>query len=198
PHPAARGDEEFPSDGKKRLVHARLLPIGMTTVDDNAPPNNRSEPARIVLTDDHDLVRAGLKAMLSGVDDIRIVGEAANGREAIEVCDLLRPDLMLMDVRMPEMDGLAATREIKNRWPLVSVLVLTVHENEDYLLEALKSGAAGYVLKDAPRGQLLEAVRNVLGGEPSIDQKLAAQLLKRLASELPNPPQRRTPTPSRR
>ncbi|MDQ3659102.1 MAG: response regulator transcription factor [Actinomycetota bacterium] len=88
---------------------------------------------------------------------------------------------------MPEMDGLAASREIKNRWPLVSVLILTVHENEGYLLEALKSGAAGYVRKDAPRGQLLEAVRNVLGGEPSIDQKLAAQLLKCLASELPNP-----------
>jgi len=146
-----------------------------------------SGPARIVLTDDHDLVRAGLKAMLADVEDIRIVGEAGNGREAIEVCDLLRPDLMLMDVRMPEMDGLAATREIKRRWPLVSVLILTVHESEDYLLEALKVGAAGYVLKDAPRSQLLDAVRGVLGGEPSIDQKLSSQLLKRLAAELPDP-----------
>jgi len=159
----------------------------MTALSDKGFTTRGSGPARIVLTDDHDLVRAGLKAMLADVEDIRIIGEAGNGREAIEVCDLLRPDLMLMDVRMPEMDGLAATREIKRRWPLVSVLILTVHENEDYLLEALKVGAAGYVLKDAPRSQLLDAVRGVLGGEPSIDQKLATLLLKRLAAELPDP-----------
>ena len=144
-------------------------------------------PARIVLTDDHDLVRAGLKAMLSSLEGIEIVGEASNGREAVEICGRLQPDLMLMDVRMPDMDGLAATREVKRRWPHVSVLILTVHENEDYLLEALKAGAAGYVLKDAPRIHLVDAVRSVLGGEPSLDQKLATQLLKRLAAELPSP-----------
>ena len=142
-------------------------------------------PATIVLTDDHDLVRAGLKAMLSGVEGIRVVGEAANGREAVEVCGRLQPDLMLMDVRMPEMDGLAATREVKRRWPWVGVLILTVHENQDYLLEALKAGAAGYVLKDAPRTQLVDSVRSVLGGESALDQKLSTQLLQRLAAELP-------------
>jgi len=148
---------------------------------------NGADPARIVLTDDHDLVRAGLKAMLSGMEDIKIVGEAANGREAVEVCGRVQPDLMLMDVRMPEMDGLAATREIKSRWPRVSVLILTVHENQDYLLEALKAGAAGYVLKDTPRTQLVDSVRSVLGGESSLDQKLATQLLQRLATDLPEP-----------
>ncbi|MBA2344098.1 MAG: response regulator transcription factor [Rubrobacter sp.] len=146
-----------------------------------------SNPARIVLTDDHDLVRAGLKAMLSNVEGIQIVGEASNGREAVEVCGNLRPDLMLMDVRMPEMDGLAATREIKQRWPRVGVLILTVHENQDYLLEALKAGAAGYVLKDAPRTQLVASVRSVLNGESALDQKLSTQLLRRLASDLPAP-----------
>ena len=146
-----------------------------------------ANPAKIVLTDDHDLVRAGLKAMLSNVEGIKIVGEASNGREAVEVCGRLQPDLMLMDVRMPEMDGLAATREVKRLWPHVSVLILTVHENQDYLLEALKAGAAGYVLKDAPRTQLVDSVRSVLSGEPSLDQKLATQLLKRLAAELPGP-----------
>ena len=142
-------------------------------------------PARIILTDDHDLVRAGLKAMLSNVEGIQIVGEASNGREAVEICGNLQPDLMLMDVRMPEMDGLAATREIKKRWPRVGVLILTVHENQDYLLEALKAGAAGYVLKDAPRTQLVASVRSVLNGESALDQKLATQLLQRLASDLP-------------
>lgn len=146
---------------------------------------NESNPARIILTDDHDLVRAGLKAMLSNVEGLRIVGEASNGREAVEACGNLRPDLMLMDVRMPEMDGLAATREIKKRWPKVGVLILTVHENQDYLLEALKAGAAGYVLKDAPRTQLVASVRSVLNGESALDQKLATQLLQRLASDLP-------------
>jgi DNA-binding NarL/FixJ family response regulator len=159
----------------------------MTALVDETPTTRGSGPARIVLTDDHDLVRDGLKAMLSGVEGIQVVGEAANGREALEVCGRLRPDLMLMDVRMPEMDGLAATREIKRRWPRVGVLILTVHENQDYLLEALKAGAAGYVLKDAPLTHLVESVRSVLGGEPSLDQKLAAQLLKRLAAEFSAP-----------
>lgn len=157
----------------------------MDVVSDKTFAVNGSGPARIVLTDDHDLVRAGLKVMLSGMEDIRIVGEAANGREAVEICGRVQPDLMLMDVRMPEMDGLAATREIKRQWPQVSVLILTIHENQDYLLEALRAGAAGYVLKDAPRARLVDSVRSVLGGEPSLDQKLAARLLQRLAAELP-------------
>jgi DNA-binding NarL/FixJ family response regulator len=90
---------------------------------------------------------------------------------------------MLMDVRMPEMDGLAATQEIKQRYPSVSVLVVTMHENPDYLLEALKAGAAGYVLKDAPQEEVVAAVRRVREGESPLDPELAARLLRRLASE---------------
>lgn len=149
---------------------------------------SKSNPARLIVVDDHDLVRSGLKAVLSGYEDLRVVGEAGNGREALELCRRLRPDLMLMDVRMPEMDGLAATREIRQRFHDVSVLILTTYENEDYLLEAVRAGAAGYVLKDAPEDQLVTAIRRVLDGESTLNRKLATELIRRLAAEVRKPP----------
>ena len=121
--------------------------------------------------------------MLSDEPDFDIVGEAANGRQALLLCSRFRPDLILMDVRMPVMDGLAAAKEVKQRYPEISVMMLTMHENPDYLLEALKAGAAGYVLKDAPREEIIEAVRRVRNGESPLDPELAARLLRRLASE---------------
>jgi DNA-binding NarL/FixJ family response regulator len=138
---------------------------------------------RLVIVDDHELARASLQNMLLDEPGIEVVGEAANGREALSLCSRLRPNLVLMDVRMPEMDGLAATREIKRRFPKISVLMLTMHENPDYLLEALKAGAAGYVLKDAPHEVVIEALRQVREGESPLDTKLAALLLRRLAAE---------------
>jgi DNA-binding NarL/FixJ family response regulator len=140
---------------------------------------------RLAIVDDHDLARDGLRDMLEDVPDIEVVGEASNGREALLLCSRLRPDLLLMDVRMPEMDGLAATWEVKQRYPGISVLMVTMHENPDYLLEALKAGAAGYVLKDAPRKAVISAVRRVREGESPLDAELAARLLRRLATEGP-------------
>lgn len=142
---------------------------------------------RIAIVDDHDYVRSGIKLMLSGEQDFQLVGEAANGREALELCRRMRPELALMDVRMPEMDGLAATRAIKQQFPNISVLMLTMHENQDYLLEAIRAGAAGYVLKDAPQQELASAIRRVLEGEVTLDQKLSTKLLQRLANETPEP-----------
>ncbi len=146
-------------------------------------PEQGHEPTRLAIVDDHQLARGDHRDMLADALDIEVIGEAANGREALLLCSRLHPDLVLMDVRMPEMDGLAATREIKQRYPETSVMMVTMHENPDYLLEALKAGAAGYVLKDAPRDEVITAVRRVREGESSLDPELAARLLRRLATE---------------
>jgi DNA-binding NarL/FixJ family response regulator len=139
-------------------------------------------PARVLIADDHDLVREGLLAVLKDEPDLEVVGEAKNGREALEMCRQMRPDLILMDVRMPEMDGLAATRAIKEELPTTSVVMVTMHENPDYLLEAIRAGAAGYILKDAAGERLVEAVRRTLEGEAPLNEGLAMQLLQRLAA----------------
>jgi DNA-binding NarL/FixJ family response regulator len=148
-------------------------------------------PARVVVADDHVLIREGIRTLLSKEADVEVVDEAKTGREALNLCRTLRPDLVLMDVRMPEMDGLAATRAIKAERPSTSVLILTTYENPDYLFEAIKSGAVGYVLKDATRGQILEAVRGVLSGDAPLNQNLSLQLLQRLVHERQQEP--RTP-----
>jgi DNA-binding NarL/FixJ family response regulator len=124
--------------------------------------NEAATPARLLVVDDHDLMRETTRLMLEGEPDLEVVGEAVNGRHALELCRQLRPDLVLMDVRMPEMDGLAATRAIKEELPAISVLLLTAHESDDYRREGASAGATGYVLKDAPRRQLLETVREAL------------------------------------
>ena len=143
----------------------------------------RSRPVRLVIADDHYLVRSGFRNMLSGVPDLMVVGEAENGREALELCRELRPDLVLMDVRMPEMDGLRATRAIKAELPAVGVMVVTTHENPEYLFEALKAGAAGCVLKDAPRRRAAGAIRRVVSAESPLNRELAMRLSRSLASE---------------
>jgi DNA-binding NarL/FixJ family response regulator len=141
-----------------------------------------SPSARLVIVDDHELARAGLRSMLIGEEGLEVVGEASNGREAVALCRDLRPDLVLMDVRMPEMDGLTATRAIKAECPQTSVLIVTMNENPDYLFEALKAGAAGYILKDATHRELITSVRQVLHGEALLNRKVVSQLLNRLAS----------------
>src|SRR5215204_5397279 len=139
--------------------------------------------ARLLIADDHALVREGLRTMLSGEDGIEVVAEAHNGQQALETCRALGPDLVLMDVRMPVMDGLEATKRIKAEMPQTSVMMVTMHENPDYLFEAVKAGAAGYVLKDASGERLLGAVRRTLEGESPLNQELAMRLLVRLSRE---------------
>ena len=140
-------------------------------------------PARVLLADDHDVVRQGFRLVLGSQPDIEVVGEASNGREAIEQARRLRPDLVLMDVTMPVMDGLEATRRIKAEMPGVCVLVFTSHEEPEYLLEAIEAGAAGYVLKGAPVSRLIGAIRRALGGDSPLDQELAARLIRGLSEK---------------
>lgn len=144
-----------------------------------APP----PPVRVLIADDHALVREGMRAMLVREPGLEVVGEAENGREALELCRELRPNLVLMDVRMPEMDGMTATRAIKEESPSVSVLIITTHESPEYLMDAIRAGAAGYVLKDSTKQQLLNAVRRVISGESPLNQELAMQLLQRLTDK---------------
>lgn len=156
-----------------------------------------SSPKRLLIADDHALVREGMRAMLASEQNLEVVGEAENGREALELCRELRPDLILMDVRMPEMDGLAATRKIKGEYPETRILILTTHESPEYLMDAIRAGAAGYVLKDSTKQRLLDAVRRVISGESPVNQELAMQAIQHLTNEnrryaepLPEPPEK--------
>ena len=138
------------------------------------------EPSRIVVADDHPLFRSALRQTLESHSDFEVVGEAANGREALELCRRLRPELVLMDLRMPQMDGVAATHAIKREFPETLVLILTAVDESAGLSDALEAGAAGYVLKDAPAARITDAVRRTLAGESALDEGVAMGLLTRL------------------
>src|SRR5205823_11807116 len=156
-----------------------------SSMSNDPRPQKKPKIARLVNADDHDLARAGLHSMLSSQRGLKVVGEAKNGREALELSRRLQPDLALLDVRMPEMDGLTTCRSIKQECPATSVILVTVHTNPDYLFEAIKAGAAGYVLKDISQRELISTVQKILHGESILNQELMARLLQRLASETP-------------
>ena len=128
---------------------------------------------RLVVADDQDVVRVGLTRILDGEPDLDVVGEAADGEAALREVRRTRPDVVLMDIRMPVLDGLSATRRILEEQPDLRVLVLTTFDLDEYVYEALRSGAAGFVLKDSPAGDLVRAVRvgltRILDGEPDLD-----------------------------
>lgn len=132
------------------------------------------EESRIVIAEDHTILREGLRSLLSSEPELRVVGEAKDGREAIRRVEQLEPDLILMDLSMPRMNGVEAIREIKNRIPETKVLALTVHKAEEFVLEVLQAGADGYVLKDASSEELVMAIRSVLEGQrylsPAVSQ----------------------------
>ncbi len=136
----------------------------------------------VLIVDDHTIVRTGLRLLLEAETDITVVGEALNGLEAIKMVEMHHPDVVLMDIAMPEMDGLEATRQIKARWPAIKVLILTMHRSEEYFFEVLRAGASGYILKGAETGDLIHAVRVVGRGEvflyPSLAQLLIDNFLK--------------------
>jgi DNA-binding NarL/FixJ family response regulator len=131
---------------------------------------------RIVIAEDHTILREGLRALLSSHPDLEVVGEAADGRDAIRCVEEAGPDLVLLDLSMPRMDGLDAIREISKRSPETKILALTVHKAEEYVLAALQAGADGYALKDATQAELVTAIRSVLAGKrylsPGVSEKV--------------------------
>lgn len=143
-----------------------------------AVPRQSAPPIRILLADDHDILREGLKALLSMQSDMVIVGETYTGRDAVELAERLQPDVVLLDVSMPELDGLEACRRIRAHAPEVQVLILTMHEREDYLRQALEAGAAGYLVKRTAATELRLAVRAVAHGETFLSPSMARTLVR--------------------
>lgn len=137
-------------------------------------------PIRLLIVDDHPVVRDGLRGMFSGESNYEVAGEAADGAEAIALAEWLRPDVILMDLHMPGMDGVNAIRELVKRGSAARILVLTTYDQDSYVLPAIEAGATGYLLKDAPREELMRAVRAVAEGKtvlsPSVAGKLVSQV----------------------
>lgn len=147
---------------------------------------------KVLLVDDQNLIRQGLKALLELEQDLEVIGEAENGEIAISLIEQLYPDVVLMDIRMPVMDGVAATREIQKRFPGIKVLVLTTFDDDEYVKAALQNGAMGYLLKDTPSEELAVAIRAVHKGYtqlgPGIVKKLLTQFPPFAANNSPPPP----------
>jgi DNA-binding NarL/FixJ family response regulator len=142
---------------------------------------------RVVLADDQALVRGGFRMILDARPDIEVVGEAANGAEAVEIVERLRPDVVLMDVRMPEVDGLEATRRIVASGSETRVIVLTTYDVDDSVFAALRAGASGFMLKDVRPAELVEAIRVVAQGDALLAPSVTRRLLDRFADSLPGP-----------
>lgn len=135
------------------------------------------DPIRVVIADDHPIVRSGLTALLGSLDGIEVVGVATNGREAVDQARQLRPDVLVLDLQMPDLDGFAAAREIAQVAPLVAVLVLTMFADDDSVFAAMRAGARGYVVKGAEQGEIERAVRAVAAGEAIFGPGVAARVL---------------------
>jgi two-component system NarL family response regulator len=141
------------------------------------PVQGADEPIRVVISDDHELFRRGLRMVLEAEDDIEVVAEAADGQEAVARAEELAPDVVLMDVRMPRMGGIEATRLIRQLFPTTRIIVLTVSDEEDDLYGAVKAGANGYLLKEVSIEEVADAVRAVFAGQSLISPALASKLL---------------------
>ncbi len=166
---------------------------------DAANPNSKT--IRICLVDDQRLMRDGLRTLLELEDDLKVIGEAEDGLSGVQVVEELRPDVVLMDIRMPGIDGVEATRRIRSRWPEARVVILTTFDDDAYIFEGLRAGALGYLLKDVSGTELAEAVRKVAQGgaliEPSVARKVLAEFSRLSPVEAPSPTSLPEPLSSR-
>ncbi|HEU4755670.1 MAG TPA: response regulator transcription factor [Agromyces sp.] len=153
-------------------------------------PQDAAEPIRVVVADDHPIVRSGIVALLESEPGIEVVGEAVDGAEAVALAAELQPDLVLMDLRMPVLDGAAATARILAEGGRTRVLVLTTYETDDHILAAIEAGASGYLLKAAPQEEILAGIRSVAAGETVLAPSIAAKLVRRVRADAsaPAPP----------
>jgi DNA-binding NarL/FixJ family response regulator len=132
---------------------------------------------KLLIVDDHAVLRDGLKTIIESEDDIKVIGEAVSGSDALNKVNELAPNIILMDINLPGMNGVEVTRILKQQYPQIRVLILTMHSHEEYFMAAIKEGADGYLLKDAPSDQVVEAVRTVFHGESVIHPSLTRKLL---------------------
>jgi DNA-binding NarL/FixJ family response regulator len=150
-----------------------------------APP---SRPIRVLLVDDQTLVRMGFRMVLDAQDGVEVAGEAADGRIGIHMCRTLAPDVVLMDVRMPDTDGITATRRIVEECPQSRVIVLTTFDLDEYAFAALRAGASGFLLKDVGPSELLASIRAVAGGDAAISSRVSRRMLELFSQRLPSGP----------
>lgn len=143
---------------------------------------------RVLIVDDHSIVRKGIRAVLAGEEDIAVVGEAGDGQQAIEQAEKLRPDVILMDLMMPKLDGMEATRQVAIRQLGARVLVLTSFAADEQVFPAIKAGALGYLLKDSESDELVHAIRQVYDGKSTLDPSIARKVLHELSHEPDHPP----------
>jgi DNA-binding NarL/FixJ family response regulator len=152
-------------------------------------PGDEPAPIRLLIADDHPVVRDGLCNMFARDPEFEVLGEAADGSEAVRLAGALQPDVILMDLRMPRMDGLTAITELARRGITARVLVLTTYDTDSHVLPAIEAGATGYLLKDAPRDELLRAVRAAAHGEAALSPAVATRLMSRFREPGPGPGQ---------
>lgn len=147
-------------------------------------------PIRVLIVDDHELIRRGMRMVLDAEDDMKVVGEAASGAEAVHTAGDLRPDVILMDIRMPEMDGIEATRRIVRGTPSSRVLVLTTFDLDEYAFGSLRAGASGFLLKNTPPAQLTAAIRAIAAGDALVSPRVTRSMLDLFATRLPRQAER--------
>ena len=139
-----------------------------------------TQPLRLVLADDHEVTRTGFVALLAGHPHFEVVGQASNGQEAVDLCEQLLPDIVILDIRMPVLNGLGAARLLQQRLPAVKVVIFTMDDSVDHLEAAMNAGAVGYLLKDASRAEVIDALQRVAAGEEALDSSVSGRLLRRM------------------
>ena len=142
---------------------------------------------KVIICDDQALIRDSLEMLLSLDKDIDVVGQAQDGAEALELVAQHQPDLVLMDLKMPGMNGIEATRQIRTHYPAVKVLVLTTYDDDEWVFDAIQAGASGYILKDTPRGEVVKAIRGTVAGKAYVDPSVAGKVLRQASSHQTQP-----------